>query len=399
MPAPLREPLERSRFVMGMLSLPLALPLAPPFAFPPALPAETGAATGRRPGHGRRDPVEVGAVLSLTGDHGDRGTAARLALDAFQRTWRFHDGRRVRFLVVDVRSDYRLVAAAAPELKERGAVAIIGPDSGRELVPAFAELEAVALPVLVGPPVPYPNFNQEPYFFSPNLPQEPMQLDDLLAYVADLGLPHPVLLTTDDERGHSRAQLWRARGGAAELAPAGTADYLPVLSRLREAGYDSLTTILPGGHQAALVALARAALGWNVDHFLDLAAFGDEYLTEAAGAAEGTRGFLWPAGAGSAYFPRHSGQAKAVRAIEHAMPDVDLSRHPLVGHIWDQALALALAIQRAGSTEAEAVRRALENLGHWGVNGFNRRTPQDHVGYQRQSAIRAVVRDGSIVPL
>jgi ABC-type branched-subunit amino acid transport system substrate-binding protein len=314
MSAPLhQDTIERSSFLMGMLSLPLA----------------ASTAGEPRPEHRRRDPIKVGAVLSLTGDHGDRGTEAKLALDAFQRTRRFRDGRRVTFLVADVKSDYRLVAAAAPELKERGVVAIIGPDSGREMVPAFAELKAVALPVLVGAPVPYPNFNREPFFFSPNLPQEPTQLEDLVAYIAGLGLPNPALLTTGDERGRARAQLWQARGGA----------------------------------------------------------------------AEGTRGFLWPVGAGSAHFPRHSEQAKALRTIEHAIPDVDLSRHPLIGHIWDNALALALAIQRAGSTDAEAVRDALENLGHWGVNGFNRRTPQDHVGYQRRSAIRAVVRDGSIVPV
>lgn len=208
-----------------------------------------------------------------------------------------------------------------------------------------------------------------------------------------------MLLTTDDERGHSRARLWRARGGAAELVPPAPTDYQPVLSRLREAGYGSVTTILQGRRQAAMVARARALLGWNVDHFLDIAAFGDDYLTEAAGAAEDTRGFLWPVGAGSAYFPRHSEQAKAVRAIEHAMPDIEFCRHPLIGHIWDHALASALAIQQARSTKPEPIRDALENLEHWGVNGFNKRTPQDHVGYRRQSAIRAVVRHGAVVPV
>jgi branched-chain amino acid transport system substrate-binding protein len=262
-------------------------------------------------------------------------------------------------------------------------------------LPVFTQLE---IPILIGPPIPYPNFNKEPYVFSPNLHQVTLQKEDFKDYMAALGIKNPVLITNDDASGVAISGIWDADGYATEIVPLDVTNYEPVLSKLRDAGHDALVTIGSGGQPPAFVSRAKKALGWDVPQFLAPSNLVEDYLNLAGDAAEGVRGFLWPAGAGSGYFAEGSEQRKAVEMLEAAVPDVELSLHANIGYYWDHALAIALAIESSGSTDPKVIRDTLETLEFWGANGFNKRTPEDHVGYQRESALRAVVMNGQIVP-
>src|SRR5690606_25921254 len=127
-------------------------------------------------------------------------------------------------------------AAAADTLKAEGVVAIIGPSSGASMAAALPVLVQNELPTLLGPPLPYPNFNQEPYIFSPNLHQVSTQADDFIDFLDAMGLQNPIVITNDDASGTAIQALWDGKGYPVEVVPLDVTNYEPVLSELRDAG-------------------------------------------------------------------------------------------------------------------------------------------------------------------
>ena len=65
------------------------------------------------------------------------------------------------------------------------------------------------------------------------------------------------------------------------------------------------------------------------------------------------------------------------------------------GHAYDAVLLLSEAIKKAGSTDSEKVRDALENLkGVVGIAGVFTMTPKDHNGLTADAFEMLTVKDG-----
>ena len=370
-----------------------------PAAPAPAAPAPAAPAPVTDPPAADLPPVKVGAILSTSGAYSQLGGDGEIALNAFAEWWRFADGRRIEFVIINDGSDPTQAVAAGDTLAAQDVIAIIGPSSGASMTVSLPVLIDLEIPILMGPPLPYPNFNMEPNVFSPNLHQvAPTQLNDFQDYLAALNIENPVVITNDDASGAIITKIWGSIDIPVELVPLGVTNYEPVLVGLRDNGHDAILAIGASGEPPAFIARAAESLGWDVPQFLAPSNLVEDYINLAGDSSEGALGFLWPAGAGSCYYEAGSEQAKAVEVIESVVTDVDLALHANIGYYWDHALAVALAVETSGSIVPADVRAVLENQEFWGVNGFNKRTPTDHVGYQRESSIQAIVLDGKIVP-
>ena len=68
------------------------------------------------------------------------------------------------------------------------------------------------------------------------------------------------------------------------------------------------------------------------------------------------------------------------------------------GYAWDAISLLAEAIRKAGSTDAEKIREALEGIkGHVGVSGVFSLSATDHNGLDENSMVMLKVKDGAFV--
>ena len=359
----------------------------------------TGAPTteGAAPGAPVSD-VNVGVVLSASGAVAQIGQAGQRSLAAFEKCWTFKDGGKIHFEIINDGSDPTQAVAAVDTLVEKNVVALMG-FSGSAFSAAFPRLLETKLPVVFIPPIPYPNFNKEPFIFSPNIPLVSNQLADFIEYSKLLGVKNLALLTTADAQGDAISKAGEALGLTAKQVPIDVTDFQPILTELKNDGVDGLVTSAPSGAPPAFVAISRQAMGWDVPQFLSPSNLTADFLKLAGDAGDGVRGFVWPVGIGSkAFETSNPEQAATIAEIEKCLPGEDYALNPTLGFYWDNALSIALAIDEAGSTEPEAIRSALENLTFYGAFGKNVRTPTDHGGYGTTNATFAILKDGKVIP-
>jgi len=70
------------------------------------------------------------------------------------------------------------------------------------------------------------------------------------------------------------------------------------------------------------------------------------------------------------------------------------------GYAYDGLMMTLAAIKKAGSTDRQKVRDALEHLKNFdGVNGVYNMTPTDHMGLNESAFHMAVIKDGKFVKL
>jgi branched-chain amino acid transport system substrate-binding protein len=64
-------------------------------------------------------------------------------------------------------------------------------------------------------------------------------------------------------------------------------------------------------------------------------------------------------------------------------------------YVWDALGMLKAAIEKAGSTDPQAIIRALENLGEYvGATGVYRMSPQDHLGLRAEDLVLVTIQGG-----
>lgn len=351
------------------------------------------------------DEVVVGTILSLSGPFSQLGTDGEVAANAFFEAHPEVLGTPFRVQIENDRSDPTAAAEAAKKLSsDPCVVALTGPSVTATMVAALPVLLEADRPVIVNTPVPYPGYNEEPFVFSPNLTPLVMQKARFVDYFEAVGVTNPIIITGDDATGDAVQQLYTADDLTVSRVPLAVNDYEPQLAALQEDGHDAVAYIGSGGQPPAHIARGMDALGWDVPLFLAPSNLTADFLNVAGEAAEGARGFIWPAGAGPEQFADNPEQGDAVQALHDAIADdIDLAMRPNIGYIWDNYLSLYNAIETAQSTDADALREVLESQDFWGANGRVIRKPvgqpdADHAGVQYESAQFAIVQDGQLVP-
>jgi branched-chain amino acid transport system substrate-binding protein len=347
------------------------------------------------------DAVKIGVLMSTSGPYSQLGVDAKIAADAFSKSHPDILGTPLELQIENDGSDpTQAVSAAQRLLDDDCIVAMVGPTGPQmlALVPTAVKAEK---PTMFLSPLPYDNFNKEPYLFSVNLAHLPMQKALFGKYWQEQGVERPVIITGDDATGDVVAQFYGTDYDV-ERVPNSVTDYEPVVAKLKDAGYDAVAYFGSVGKAAGQIALAKQALNWDVDYYQAPSTLNADYFEVAGDAAEGTRGLIWPAGLDPDEID-DADQRAAVEAIHDAVgSDIDLALQPLVASGWDQFLSLYLAMEEAGSSDPAAVQAALDGQTFYGANGKVVRVAvggadADHAGVQLESSQFAVVKDGKLV--
>lgn len=359
-------------------------------------------------------PVKVGLVAPFTGRSGPSGEAIQrgiqLALDEVNRAGGVL-GRPLALVTRDVQNDPVGGVAALRELIDQEAiVAVFGG--------IYSPVMLGQLPLIHERHVPLINAwgsitgitrnGYAPnYAFRVGLNDE--QADEFIVrYALDVaGLKRPGVLVDTTAWGDSnRAGLtdWLARRQvtpvAVERFDQGETVLLRQVGRLQVAGADGVIMAADTSEGAAAVR-AMSSLGWRVPVVSHWGVSGGQFV-ELAGAdnAEGvltlqTYSFLRPA------TPRADPVLKAyhsrygTRRIEEVLAPLGVAQG------YDGMHLLALAIQRAGSTDGERIRDALEHLPAY--EGLIKRyapafTPESHDPLTAEDLMMAVWHGARLVP-
>ncbi|HZQ26585.1 MAG TPA: ABC transporter substrate-binding protein, partial [Acidimicrobiales bacterium] len=192
--------------------------------------------------------VKVGVIFSLSGAYSQLGADGETAVKAFSSAHPTVLGKKLTFQIENDTSDPTASAAAARRLvSDSCVIGIIGPNVGATMNAAIPILQPAKIPVLVGTPNPYANYNKEPYIFSPNLSPLAMQMQMFMNYFTTLGLKKPIVITGDDATGDVVQKLYTDNKVPVQRVPLAVTNYEPTLANLKSQGYDAVAFIGSGG--------------------------------------------------------------------------------------------------------------------------------------------------------
>jgi branched-chain amino acid transport system substrate-binding protein len=152
------------------------------------------------------------------------------------------------------------------------------------------------------------------------------------------------------------------------------------------------------GQGPAVVTKNVAQLGIKLPHYQSHGVASDEYLKLAGAAAEGVR-LPSPALLIAEALPANDPQKAAVTGYVKAYKD-RFKEDPSTfgGYAYDALMLAVEAIKRAGSTDGEKVRAALEQIrGHVGVTGQFNFSAADHMGLDLSAFRMLEVKGGDWV--
>ncbi len=222
------------------------------------------------------------------------------------------------------------------------------------------------------------------------------------------GTKNPGLVLINNPWGESNEKGLTAAITEAKITRAGVekfeqtdVDMVPQLSRLRAAGADAIVFIgsaAPG----AQVVKALDRMGWSVPVISHWGISGGRFA-ELAGPSAGKVHFVQTY---SFFGPQSEVGQKVLAALKAKYPDVkgpgDVIPPVGVANAYDAMQLLALAINKAGSTDGDRIRQALYEIGsHRGLIKHYARpfTPTNHDALNENDYIMVRYEGDQIVPV
>lgn len=319
------------------------------------------------PGDATGEPLRLGVLLDYTGRLGVHGPGVeqgiRLAVDQVNAAGGVL-GQPVEILVGDGQTDPRVAVAVARDLASRGAHALVGPMGSAAALQVGAEVsKSLRLPT-VTPTATSPDLAQlddDDFLFRTAL-SDVAQGPVLARVTLDVGIERLAVLYQDDTYGRG---LFRAFEGSfeAELTtavevPPEADSYLPQLRRAAEAtGAGPPQALLVIAYPGATDILVKEALDHGLfDRFFFVDAnFGpDVVLAVGAEPLEGQMGTI-PIAAGGKLTGAATVLAELTQQVGGRPKQSALAA-------YDATICLALAAERAGTTDGGALRDALYDV-------------------------------------
>jgi len=360
------------------------------------------------------EPITLGLIAPMTGSLASSGEAIQrgmlLAMDEINAGGGVL-GQPLELRVRDVQNNPEEGIKALRELVEKEKItAVFGGIFSPVMVAQLDTLKELQIPLINpwGSMTAITKSGQSPnYAFRVSVSDE--QADEFLVrYAVEiLGARRPGILA--DTSGWGEANLagirhWLDR---LELEEAGTVrfdqgetDMRAGLERLKEAGADSLLMVA-NAPEGAAIARSRALLDWEVPVVSHWGISGGRF-TDMAGSDNIQEVYTLQ----TVSFLGDLSQRKQeiLKSYQHrfGIHEPEKIRSPVgVAHGYDGVHLLAMAIERANSTEGTAVREALENLGEYKgvVKTYNRPfTPSGHDALLAEDYIMTIWHDGQPIP-
>src|SRR5918992_4051426 len=276
-------------------------------------------------------------------------------------------GRKIELLIEDDQSRPDISAALARKLVDQGALFIIS----MSVSPATQQQQTVTLEAKTPQMTPMNSADflttqlQNPYFWQTG-PLGSVQIATLLAHAKAKNLKRVALITDNSELGQAIAKAFRGtleKGGiqivADEVVARGATTAMPQMQKIRAANPEAM--FLAGVLTAENVLIFRAyrELGVKFPIHSSYNLSVPIYETVAKGLINGVT-FV------DAYDP----EKPEVKAFEAAYKKAT-GKDPfnLHGYGYDGIMLIADAIRRAGSTDKEKIREAMQQTNYAGVMG------------------------------
>jgi branched-chain amino acid transport system substrate-binding protein len=340
----------------------------------------TGAACGNAAeesgGSGESGAVKIGAALDLTGYLAsfDRGVRAGvdLAVDKLRK-----DGREVEVSYEDMKGDPQGGVRATQRLADRdGARAFVNGFSSGATSAIAPIAEQRKLPMIVASVIP----EDAAWEFS-TLPAPQFETGVRLEWLAKQGAKRIAVLRDPTPYNEAQEKALREQVKEMGMTIVGVAQHEPdavdlraqVTSLLRD--HPDALVKLSAGPTHIVAAKALSSAGSDIPLLLGIEAM--DTIRKASAEYDQTYFAAAPPQVYTALKPDE--RSPALEALVEAAPkDQDLT---YVGRGYDAMLILAEAIDRAGSTEGEAVRKAIEDLEPFeGTSATYDFTAQSHYG-------------------
>ncbi len=325
--------------------------------------------------HAQDEPIKVGLVAALSGQSAKSGEAITrglsVAIDEINASGGVL-GRPIELVSRDDESNPSKGLLAARELVQREEVAVVfgGLDTPVSLaiVPAANQMKFPFMGVwAAGTPITR-NGAEENYVFRVSAMDELVD-EALVQYAIDeYGMTKPGMILINNPWGESNEKGFTKALEARSIEPTGIerfetadADVVPQLTRLREAGTDTLLLVANVAPSAQVVkSLDR--MGWDVP------------IVSHWGPAGGRFGELAGPNADKVHFIQtytfddiESGKgAEVFTALQARFPEIESTADvtPAVGvaNAYDAMHLVALGIENAGSLEGPAIRQGLYDI-------------------------------------
>jgi branched-chain amino acid transport system substrate-binding protein len=322
------------------------------------------------------EPIKVGLVAALSGQSAKSGEGITrgltIAIDEINQRGGVLGGRMLELVRRDDESNPSKGQVAALELihKEKVAVLFGGIDSPVSLaIVPIANKEKIPFMGVWAAATTITRNGANPNFVFRVSAVDVLVDKALVQYAsARYGAQRPGLLLINNSWGESNAQGLTAALQASQLSAAGLekfepndVDMVPQLLRLKAAHADSLilvATVAPG----AQVVKALARMGWQVPVISHWGISGGRF-PELAGPGAQHVEFVQTY---SFFGPQSAAGQRVLTALQAKYPDIkgpgDVIPPVGVANAYDALHLMALAVEKAGSTEGEHIRQGLYTI-------------------------------------
>jgi branched-chain amino acid transport system substrate-binding protein len=329
------------------------------------------------PTAGAADPIKIGHVAALSGPSAQSGEAITrgltVAIDEINAAGGLLGGRQIELIQRDDESKPPKGLIAARELifQEKVAAFFGGLDSPVSLaIVPLANQEKVPFMGVWAAATPITRNGASPNYVFRVSAVDALVDEKLLTYVREkFNAKKPGLMLINNPWGESNEKgLLAAREKNPDLEIAGVekfesndVDVVPQLTRLKEAGADSII-LVGNAAPGAQMMKARERMGWDAAVVSHWGISGGRF-PELAGPTAGSAHFVQT----YSFFGEQSpvGQ-KVLAALQSKYPEIngpeDIFSPVGTANAYDAMHLLAMAIEQAGSTDSDAIRQALENL-------------------------------------
>ncbi len=324
------------------------------------------------------DPIKIGQVAALSGPSAQSGEAItrglQVAIDEINAKGGLLGGRKIELVQRDDESNPPRGLTAARELifKEKVAALFGGLDSpvslaivplvNKEKVP-FIGVWAAATPITR-------NGTNPNFVFRVSAVDEYVDMRLLKHASEKLGAKKAGLILINNPWGESNEKGLKAADEnnpnieivGIEKFENNDVDLVPQLTRLKQAGADVLI-LVGNAAPGAQVMKSRERMGWNVPVVSHWGISGGRF-PELAGPTAGDAHFVQTY---SFFGELNPVGQRLLAALMKKYPEIkgpeDIFSPVGTANAYDAMHLLAKAIEKAGSTDGDAIRQALENLG------------------------------------
>ncbi len=349
-------------------------------------------------------PIKVGAIFSVTGPASFLGApeekTAKMLVDKINRAGGI-DGRKIELIVRDSGSKPENALSLAKQLiDEQKVLAIIGPSTSGETM-AIKDLCQETKTILLSCAAAETIVNPVASYVFKTAPNDSDAARWIFKTIKDRGISKVGVIASNDGFGKAGndqlaklAPEYAITIAISEIYDKQESDLTGVLTKLKGAGVAAVInwSIVPA---QSMVAKNMKQIGLDVPLFQSHG-FGN--IKYAALGGEACNGTLLPCGRilVADVLPDNHPQKAVLTAYKNDYESQfkeDVSTFG--GHPYDAILILTEAIKKAGSTDREKVRDAMENLkGVVGTAGIFNFSPQNHGGLGMDAFEMLTVKDG-----